>query len=91
MIFLKDKMTPAEASEAWEKYKAAMSEWHSFFPIWPRQVTFDDGRTALVCLQHIERKGRWIEGYCIGGGDFFGDCFAWKYRLPKSVSTKDNK
>ena len=60
----------AEETEAWKK---RISQWHPFFPLWPREVDVVDGRWRCAWLETVERRAtRIYDGYFI----------LWEYRWP---------
>lgn len=61
-----------EETEAW---KRRISEWHQFFPLFPRQIDVVNGRWRCAWLEMVERRATKIAYY--DGWDI-----TWEYRWP---------
>lgn len=60
--------------ENWRAKHERLSEWHDFFPIWPRTVKVENGHDVCAWLQTIQRKGT----HHANGWDSW---WTWEYRL----------
>lgn len=43
--------------ENWETKRDRLSEWHDFFPLFPRTVSVEGGKDICAWLETIQRKG----------------------------------
>lgn len=53
------------------KRERYLTQWHPFFCLIPRRVGDE-----IVWLEHVQRKGRWHEGWYDPG------YWEWEYRIP---------
>lgn len=54
------------------------SEWHNFFPIFPRTIATKDGKKLCAWLQTIQRRAGRIAYYY-----YDGRSVVWEYRRKK--------
>lgn len=63
-----------DCGESWQEKKARLSEWHSFFAIFPKKVGPHDCRF----MEAIERKGEYLSDTL-----YLGSVWLWQYRAIK--------
>lgn len=63
--------------ESWDAEFERRSNWHDFYPVFPRTVGVKDGKVICAWLQTVERRG--IERQARRGRYWM-----WEYRLKET-------